>query len=525
VADAARDAVLEAVTPGLFGRDPCRRLHAREVDADPEHDRDAEDDRPGAPQEGARAAPNLRQPEPERRNAVRRQLHEEREAFPGEDRLLEDRRDGERGERAEQVEAEERETLQSDRAEDAAVGDERADQQRVDGKPRRARHQRRDEDRRDPVARRRDRSRRHDSGDGAGVRREQRHEAASLEADASHQAVDHERGARHVADVVEQIEQREQDHDLRDEDDDGADAADHALGEKVRRPARGQRPREPPRRTRDRGVEQIHRGLRPGEDELKEEHHHHREEERARDRVEHDAVDRVRHPAAARALVQHAAQHRRRPRRALGGRCGRREDRPAPRLGAAEQPPQHVDADAAVTDHADDRNADAALEPLEVEASAARDELVDHREDEAGRKAEAQDLRHEQERAVERAGVGDDDERIGRGDAFDLAPQHAHHDRLVGADRIEAVRPREVDHDRAPPVEGGLPLATLDRHAGVVADLRAQAGERVEDRRLAAVGTPDEPEAERGGRGGGRRGHAIRRTRIRSASLRRRQSW
>ena len=83
------------------------------------------------------------------------------------------------------------------------------------------------------MARRRNRARRHDPGHRARVGGEQRDESAALQADPRHHAVDHERRARHVADVLEQIEQREKQHDLRQEDDHRADARDQSVGEKI----------------------------------------------------------------------------------------------------------------------------------------------------------------------------------------------------------------------------------------------------------------------------------------------------
>ena len=50
-----------------------------------------------------------------------------------------------------------------------------------------------------------------------------------MQADAAHDAVHQERGARHVAEVLEQQDEEEQDQDLRQEHDDAADAGDHAV--------------------------------------------------------------------------------------------------------------------------------------------------------------------------------------------------------------------------------------------------------------------------------------------------------
>ena len=132
----------------------------------------------------------------------------------------------------------------------------------------------------------------------------------------------------------------------------------------------------------------------------------------------------------------------------------------------------------------------------------------------------AQHLGEHEQRALERAGVGDHDERV-RG-LGDLAVEDAVDDLLVGADRVQAVGAGQVDDDDVPLVEDGPPLAALDGDAGVVADLRPHAGEGVEERRLAGVGRADETQAQR--RGEGRLAHTGL-TRTRSASVRRRHRW
>ena len=59
-----------------------------------------------------------------------------------------------------------------------------------------------------------------------------------MQPDRAHHAIDHERGARQVAEVLEQPDEQEQQRDLRDEDDDVADAGDDAVDEQA-----GERPR------------------------------------------------------------------------------------------------------------------------------------------------------------------------------------------------------------------------------------------------------------------------------------------
>ena len=365
--------------------------------------------------------------------------------------------------------------------------------------------------------RRRDRARRHDARHRARVRRQQRHERAPLEPDAPHRAVDDERGAGHVADVLEQVEHREEHEDLRQEDDHRAHAGDDSVGDEVGGEAGGQRGAHEALRRAHRDVDRVHRRLGPREDELEEQHHDRAEEQRAEHRVEHHAVDARGARVAARRRDEGARRDRVRPRRAVLGRGRRRHDRRRPRLGPADQPPQLADADAAVPDDADHRHAERSAERLEVDAPAARVQLVDHRDDETGRQPEPQHLRDEEQRARQRAGVGRHDQRVGRRDLGHLAAQQPRDDGLVRADRIEAVGAGQVDHHDRAPVDLGAALAPLDRHAGVVSDLRAEAGQCVEERRLARVRRAEEAEAERGG---AHRGS----TSTCSASLRRRHS-
>ena len=55
--------------------------------------------------------------------------------------------------------------------------------------------------------------------------------------DRAHHAVDHERGARQVAEILEQADEQEQQRDLRHEDDDVADAGDDAVHDQTGRAA------------------------------------------------------------------------------------------------------------------------------------------------------------------------------------------------------------------------------------------------------------------------------------------------
>ena len=159
-----------------------------------------------------------------------------------------------------------------------------------------------------------------------------------------------------------------------------------------------------------------------------------------------------------------------------------------------EQLLQAAEAEAAVADHADHGHAERGFEPREVDLAAARVQLVHHGERDAHRLAEPQHLRDQEERALERAGVHREHDAVRRRHLRDLAAEHARHHRLVRRERREAVDAGQVDHAHARAADARVALAPLDGHAGVVADARAQPGERVEERRLAGVGAADEPE-------------------------------
>ena len=140
---------------------------------------------------------------------------------------------------AEQIAAGEREP-----GEQRMIDEEHAGQQHVDRQPRRTAHERRDQDRREPIAAIGNQPRRHDAGQRAGVRREQRHEGMARQAEAAQHAIHHEGGAREIAGVLEQADEEEQQADLRQEDDRASDAADDAVGGEVADRARAAAPSE-----------------------------------------------------------------------------------------------------------------------------------------------------------------------------------------------------------------------------------------------------------------------------------------
>jgi len=100
---------------------------------------------------------------------------------------------------------------------------------------------------------------------------------------------------------------------------------------------------------------------------------------------------------------------------------------------------------------------------------------------------------------VEVRRVEDDQQRVGLPLTLLQAKQDDTGLRFVRADRIEAVRAWEVDDfDRSAIGEDETSGFPLDRDAGVVADLLASTGQRVEQRTLAGIGVAgDRDERER----------------------------
>src|SRR5581483_3227976 len=169
----------------------------------------------------------------------------------------------------------------------------------------------------------------------------------------------------------------------------------------------------------------------------------------------------------------------------------------------------------------DDRDSQALGEKSNVQSAAAGLDFVEHRQRGGGRQAEREDRGSQGERSFQRAAVEHDEHSGGFG-VLDLAEQHLARHSLVFGLRVEAVESRQVEHDRSRLLAAEKAFFLFDRHARVIRNLLSKAGERVEERRLAAVGRPDERDT--GRLGGGRDGAHALRTRMRRASLRRKQS-
>ena len=123
------------------------------------------------------------------------------------------------------------------------IGNERRDDERVDGQARGAGHEGRDEDGGEALALVLDGARGHDGGHGAGVGGEQRDESLAVEADGAHHAVRDERGAGEIAGVFQDANEEEEQQDLRQEDEDGLHAVPQAVAQQQAQPVIGKQQR------------------------------------------------------------------------------------------------------------------------------------------------------------------------------------------------------------------------------------------------------------------------------------------
>ena len=145
-----------------------------------------------------------------------------------------------------------------DAAEKQAIGNERRDDERVDGQTRRAGHEGRDQDGGDALALVLDGAGGHDGGHGAGIGREQRDEGLAVEADGTHDAVGDERGAGQVAGVLQNADEEEEQQDLGQEDEHRLDAVPQAVAQQQAQPVVG-------KQQRGMGAEPVSRRPRPSE--------------------------------------------------------------------------------------------------------------------------------------------------------------------------------------------------------------------------------------------------------------------
>ena len=320
---------------------------------------------------------------------------------------------------------------------------------------------------------------------------------------AAHDLVHQERRARHVAQVFEQQDEQEQDQDLRQEHQHAADAGDDAvLDEALQQPFR-QRVMRQHAEPVEAGLDQVHQRLRPGEHRLEHDEQQRQQDEQAGDRMQQHGVDLAGHRVGPRRLADRGLDD------AIGlalrgAKVGRGRRLPgalgdfarAARRHLVDAAKQFLGAAAPHRGRGDHRHAELGrkLCQIDVDAAAARD--VDHVEDEQHRPADALQFDHQTERHAKIGGVGDAEQKIGRALAGDAAEHDVAGDLLVGAAAAQRIGARQVDQIDAVAGQRAQHAGfALDGDAGIVRDLLPAAGQRIEQRGLAAVRRADQREA------------------------------
>ncbi len=305
------------------------------------------------------------------------------------------------------------ETLAADRPEHRPVRHEGGDQQREHRQPGRTRHQRGRHHRGEPMPLVRDRAGRHDAGHRARERRQHGDEAAAFEPETAHHPVGQQRCSGHVADSFEQADDQEQQGDLRQEHEHAADPTDHAVGQELTERSTDSVANRVGERADD-ALEQVDDRRGQGEDRLEERQHDGDEHERTR----RPGATARRRSGCVRASTSsgftteatiestHAVRCARLSGGLMTGRCQ------ASAVG--DQRPHRVEPDTLVADHADHGDAQRGRQSIDVDRAVSYRDFIDHRQHEAGRQVEFEELGDQEQRAVERCRVGDHDQRVGR---------------------------------------------------------------------------------------------------------------
>ena len=177
----------------------------------------------------------------------------------------------------------------------------------------------------------------------------------------------------------------------------------------------------------------------------------------------------------------HAALHRARGQRAP--RIGRRTLRRA--HGSVEQGVQSLTQRRA---HLHDRDAQRLRQPRRVHRTAAGTQRIHHVQRQHDRHAQLQQLQRQIQTARRARRVRDADDRVRL-----TAEQIRARDALLVREGAQRIHPRQVDERHVRP-RAAYAGAARDGHAREVARARIRPGERVEERRFAAVGIARERE-------------------------------
>ena len=168
-----------------------------------------------------------------------------------------------------------------------------------------------------------------------------------------------------------------------------------------------------------------------------------------------------------------------------------------------------VDVSATMRLTRDDRQAQSAAEFFDIDADAASLRHVPHVQHEHGRQTEIEHLTDEVQVPFEVRRIGNADHGVNLPDIRLSPEQHFDRHHLVERARRQAVRSRQIDEFDFATRMFEVADLFLDRHAGIVSDVRMDPGECGEERALAGIRVANHGDSQRrsGSRQGGR-GHA-----------------
>ncbi|KAF5289490.1 hypothetical protein FQR65_LT20824 [Abscondita terminalis] len=475
-------------------------------EAEPQHDAHGQDDAAHAAQEDHGALVQAQGQAARAGPAVGRQLHQQRRGAGAAAGQLCHACHGHGADDAGHIQREQHQALQVEDTAHGALGNEGADQQRIDRQACRAGHQRRDHDGHQPVAPAGDGARGHDAGHGAGKAGQQRDEGATRQPHLAHDPVQQEGRARQIARVLQREDEEEQDQDLRQEHQHAARARDDAVGQQAAQRALGHVLVDQGRHGRYAALDAIHQWLRPAEHGLEHQEQRGRQQQHAPQRVQHHGVDAVVAPGvhhgflhagghdAGHLLVQ--CQHLFARIALRGLRHGRRGQ--GARLGPVQPLQQFARAVLAHAHGGQHRHAQGVRQGLAVDGDALAPGHVAHVEHQQHGQAQAPRLQHQAQVQAQVGGIGDADQQFGRRLARMPARDDVARDALVLAVRMQAVGARQVQNTHTP-AAGRIQPALLALHgdARVVGHLLSRTGQQVEQSGLAAVGVAQQGQAQR----------------------------
>ncbi len=220
--------------------------------------------------------------------------------------------------------------------------------------------------------------------------------------------------------------------------------------------------------------------------------------------MQQHAIEAARLLARTRRLALRTGKHFVGPRKTFfesGGRRGGGAGTPL--RGLRQQRTQIVEPEPAVADHADHRQPELGAQAEKIQIAAARLQFIHHREHQRHRQPHRAHFGEHRQRTTQGGGIRDEEHSVGARLFRHLAAQHADRDALILTDGIQGVEPGQIrEHHRWRAVRQmqRAPHATIHRHSGIVAGARAHAGQRVEERGLAAVRRTHQREMHESGR-------------------------